>query len=79
MFSSENCSGKRIIRKEGDKVSELFSLIIRGTMEESCFKKSSKDLAHTEINEVELMDVLEGREINKQEKIQQKEQYLFTF
>jgi len=79
MFSSENCSGKRIIRKEGDKVSELFSLIIRGTMEEAWFKKSSKDLAHTEINEVELMDVLEGREINKQEKIQQKEQYLFTF
>ena len=49
-------------------------------MEESWFKKSSKNLASIEINEKELISLLKGEElINKEEKIQEPLQFLFTF
>lgn len=70
----------RIIRKEADKYAEVFSLILRGTMEESWFKKSSVGLSHTELNEEELTSILTGEKLlNKKEVIQKKQQFLFTF
>ncbi len=70
----------RIIRKEGSKQSEVFSLILRGTMEENWFKKSSVGLSHIEVNEAELIDILEGKELfQKQEVVQEAQQFLFTF
>lgn len=49
-------------------------------MEESWFKKSSKNLASIEINEKELIALLKGEElVNKQEKVQEPLQFLFTF
>lgn len=70
----------RVIRKEEGKQAEVFSLIIKNTMEESWFKKSSKNLASIEINEKELIALLKGEElVNKQEKVQEPLQFLFTF
>jgi hypothetical protein len=68
------------VRKEGGKQSEVFSLILTGTMELNWFKKSSVGLSHTEINEEELMQVLTGTQLEqKKEVVQEKQQYLFTF
>ena len=69
----------RIIRKETNKNAEVFSLILRGTMEENWFKKSSVGLSHFEINENELIGILENQELTKQEVVQEKQQFLFTF
>ena len=69
----------RIIRKEANKNAEVFSLILRGTMEENWFKKSSVGLSHFEINENELMNILTNQELVKQEVVQEKQQFLFTF
>ena len=80
IIGSENYSGMRVIRKEEGKQAEVFSLIIKSTMEESWFKKSSKNLASIEINEEELIALLKGEElVNKQEKVQEPLQFLFTF
>lgn len=48
-------------------------------MEQNWFKNSSVGLTHTEINEEELMEILTGKVVNKPEKIQEKQQFLFTF
>ena len=42
-------------------------------------KKSSKGLASIEINEEELISVLKGENLNKQEKVQESTGFLFTF
>ena len=63
IIGSENYSGMRVIRKEEGKQAEVFSLIIKSTMEESWFKKSSKNLASIEINEEELIALLKGEEL----------------
>lgn len=69
----------RIIRKEEGKHAEVFSLILKGTMEENWFKKSSVGLTHIELNETELISILTGQEIVKPEVVQEKQQFLFTF
>lgn len=69
----------RVIRKEEGKNAEVFSLILRGTMEQNWFKKSSVGLSHIELNEDELISILTGKEVVKQEVIQDKQQFLFTF
>ena len=72
--------GKRVIRKEEGKQAEVFSLIIRNTMELQWFKKSSKNLASIEINERELLALLKGETlINKQETVQEEMQFSFSF
>ena len=75
----ENRSGTRVIRKEGEKQAEVFSLVIKGTMEQQWFSKSSKGLASIEINEEELISILKGENLNKQEKVQESTGFLFTF
>lgn len=69
----------RVIRKEGEKQAEVFSLVIKGTMEQQWFSKSSKGLASIEINEEELISILKGENLNKQEKVQESTGFLFTF
>ena len=69
----------RVIRKEGNKQAEVFSLVIKGTMEQQWFSKSSKGLASIEINEEELISILKGENLNKQEKVQESTGFLFTF
>ena len=78
-IGSENYSGMRIIRKEEGKQAEAFSLIIKGTLEDNWFKKSSKDLSSIQIDEEELLKVLKGENLDKKEKVQEEVQYLFTF
>lgn len=48
-------------------------------MEENWFTKSSKSLASIELNENELISILKGENLNKQEKVQESTQFLFTF
>jgi hypothetical protein len=79
IIGSENCSGKRVIRKEANKQAEVFSLVIKNTMEEQWFKKSSQGLSSVTINEEELLRLLKGENLNKQEKVQETGQFLFTF
>jgi len=69
----------RIIRKEEGKQAEVFSLVLRNTMEENWFKKSSVGLSHIELNENELINILTGQPIYKQEIVQEAQQFLFTF
>jgi len=61
----------RCIRKEEGKTAEIFTLVLRGTVEDQWFKKSSEDLNFIEINESELDLVLQGK-LNKNEKTQDK-------
>lgn len=69
----------RAIRKEGEKTSEIFSLVIKGTVEENWLKKSAKGLKGTYINEDQLLDVLNYKSINKKEETIKDSNYLFTF
>lgn len=69
----------RAIRKEGEKTSEIFSLVIKGTVEEKWLQKSAKGLKGTYINEDQLMDVLNYKPLDKQEQLIDTPNYLFTF
>lgn len=69
----------RAIRKEGSKVAEVFSIIIKDTVEMNWDKKSSKGLSSITITESELLDVLNNKPINKIEKEAKQQQFLFTF
>lgn len=48
----------RSIRKEGDKVAEVWQLVIKGTVEEEWYRKSSKDLKTVTLNESQLDNFL---------------------
>ena len=48
----------RSIRKEGDKIAEIWHLVIRGTVEEEWYRKSSGGLKATTIDEQQLDDFL---------------------
>lgn len=52
----------RTIRKEGDKVAEIFNLVIDQTVETKWFANSHKKSVYTTIDEEGLNDVLAGRE-----------------
>ena len=69
----------RAIRKEGEKTSEIFSLVIKGTVEENWLKKSAKGLKGTYINEDQLLDVLNYNNLDKKETLIEDSNYLFTF
>ncbi len=49
----------RAIRKEEEKVAELWQFVIKGTVEEEWFRKSSEKLKYTTIDEQQLDDFLE--------------------
>ena len=53
----------RTIRFEEGKTSEIFTLVIDGTVETNWFSNSSVDSNYIEITEEELDDVLQGKEV----------------
>ncbi len=52
----------RVIRKTEDKNAEIFTLVIKNTVEESWYQKSMGSNSYITISESELINVLEGRE-----------------
>jgi len=48
----------RVIRKEKDKKAEVFTLVIKGTIEEQWFAKSSKNVSYLTIDEIDLNNLL---------------------
>lgn len=69
----------RVIRAEGDKTAEIFSLVIKGTVEENWFKSSAKNTNFIEINEDELNYILKNKIIDKNEEIQEETKYILTY
>lgn len=52
----------RVVRKEGDKMAEIFNLVIDQTVETKWFQNSHSSTEYITIDEQGLDDVLEGRE-----------------
>lgn len=50
----------RVIRYEDNKEAEIFTLVIKGTNEESWYETSTAGKSYIEINEKELYEILEG-------------------
>lgn len=67
----------RAVRLEGDKTSEIFHLVLRGTVEEEWFRKASKDADIITIDEEQLKIVLNNGEIEK--KTHKENKFLFRF
>lgn len=67
----------RILRFEQNKEAELFTLVIRGTMENSWFNTSTSGNSYIELNEEELNYVLTGNKPEKIEKIAKSDGLLF--
>ena len=61
-IGSENYSGKRVVRYEDGKEAEIFTLVIKGTMEEGWYENSTAGKNYIEITEEELDDILLGKE-----------------
>lgn len=55
----------RIIRYEEGKHAEVFTLVIKGTMEENWYSNSTNGKSYIEITEHELDAILEGKELEK--------------
>jgi superfamily II DNA or RNA helicase len=67
----------RALRLEGDKTSEIFHLILRGTVEEEWFRKASKNADIITIDEEQLKIVLNNDEI--EDKVQKENKFLFRY
>lgn len=67
----------RAVRLEGDKTSEIFHLVLRGTVEEEWFRKASKNADIITIDEEQLKIVLNNGEIEN--KVHKENKYLFRF
>lgn len=67
----------RTVRKENDKVAEFFHFVIKGTVEEEWFRKSSKGLPYKDLDETQLITFLETGEIT--EKKHKESKFLFRF
>ena len=76
---SESYSGKRVIRYEDGKNAEIFTLVLKGTNEESWYNTSSAGKSYIEINEAELNDILSYKEIESVEVIAKESDTLFRF
>ncbi len=53
----------RIVRMKEGKQAEVFTLVLKGTVEETWYQKSTAAYSYIPISEKSLLDVLEGREI----------------
>ena len=53
----------RIIRHQEGKTAEVFTLVLKGTVEETWYKNCTPEYSYTTISEDSLMDVLMGREV----------------
>lgn len=58
----------RVIRQEEGKIAEIFTLVIKGTVEEKWFENSSQYSNYIEIDETELDYILQGETIDRTEK-----------
>lgn len=67
----------RALRKEGDKVSEVFNLVIKGTSEEAWYQNSTKGLDFITIDEAQLLDILDYKEI--EDTGHEEKQFMFRF
>jgi len=67
----------RALRKQDEQIAELWQLIIRNTVDEEWFRKSSGGLKYKTINEAQLTQFLETGEIT--DKIHKEKQFLFRF
>jgi len=74
--NSKKQKSGRVGRKEGDKESEFFTLVIKGTMEEAWYDKSMKGSTFITIDENQLVALLKGEEYKVQK--HKEKQYLFT-
>lgn len=69
----------RVIRYEEGKSAEIFTLVIRGTMEEGWYNTSTAGKNYIEINEEELDDILNGKDVNNLEKEAKEADIMFRF
>ena len=69
----------RVIRYEEGKEAEIFTLVIAGTNEEAWFNTSSAGKSYIEITELELEEVLAGREIDSVKREAVESDLLFRF
>lgn len=69
----------RIIRYEEGKEAEMFTLVIKGTNEESWYNTSTSGKSYIEISEEELLDVLDNKQITNIEKEAVASDVLFRF
>ena len=53
----------RIIRFSPNKEAELFTLVIKGTVEEEWFRRSNSNSKYITLDEMQLINLLEGKEI----------------
>lgn len=67
----------RSIRKEGDKKSEIFNLILKGTIEESWYSKSHKHSDYITIDENQLKQILNNEEIEIRRKKETNTDFMF--
>jgi len=56
----------RVIRKEGDKQAEIFTLVLKNTMEENWFSKSSEDKDYITLEEDDLNNLLNNSSTKKE-------------
>ena len=74
---SRTQSAGRIERAYGDKESEFFNLVIKGTIENSWFSKANAGVDYITINEKELVDILDNKEIRFRKKKKDDFEYIF--
>lgn len=61
----------RVIRLEPGKTAEVFTLVLKGTVEDQWFRKSMEGFDYVEINEQELDMILQKKKISNKKKIKQ--------
>lgn len=61
----------RCIRKEPGKQAEIFTLVIKGTVEENWYRKSMEGLSYIEIDESELDTILKNENLDNKLQIKQ--------
>lgn len=80
-FNSSSTTKKqrvgRVIRQKEGKVVEVFTLVLKGTVEEEWFRKSTSTGRYIPISEENLIDVLQGRPFNPKKKKQTKMMFRF--
>lgn len=80
-FNSSSTTKKqrvgRVIRQKEDKVAEVFTLVLKGTVEEEWFRKSTSTGRYIPISEENLIDVLQGRPFSPKKKKQTKMMFRF--
>ena len=64
----------RVVRFEPGKKAEIFTLVLKGTVEDKWYNKSMEGLSYIEINEQELDSILNNKALVNKKKIKQTQQ-----